>query len=44
VKDKLYKWFKEVENSPIREFDVVVKTFKNWQMEILNAFIRGFPI
>lgn len=42
VKEKLYEWFDEVKNSSIREFDSVVKTFKNWQTEILNAFIFSY--
>src|SRR5690625_3295522 len=42
VKENLYEWFEMVENSFIRNFDSVVKTFKNWQKEILNAFVYSY--
>lgn len=42
VKDKLHEWFDIVENSYLREFDSVVKTFKNWKTEILNAFVYKY--
>ncbi len=42
VKENLYKWFEMVKNSFIRNFDSVVKTFKNWQTEILNAFVYSY--
>src|SRR5699024_1215353 len=41
VKENLYKWFETVESSSLTAFNSVVKTFKNWQTEILNAFV--FP-
>lgn len=42
VKKKLYEWFNTVKNSRIKEFDSVVRTFKNWQKEILNAFVYPY--
>ncbi len=42
VKENLYEWFEMVENSPITAFDSVIKTFKNWQNEILNAFVYPY--
>ncbi len=42
VKEKLYEWFNTVKNSRIKEFDSVVRTFKNWQKEILNAFVYPY--
>ncbi len=42
VKEKLYEWFNTVKNSRIKAFDSVVKTFKNWQKEILNAFVYPY--
>jgi len=42
VKEHLYEWFEMVENSPITAFDSVIKTFKNWQNEILNAFVYPY--
>lgn len=42
VKENLYKWIGLVEKSRITEFDSVIKTFKNWQTEILNAFVYPY--
>lgn len=42
VKDKLHEWFDIVAHSYLREFDTVVKTFKNWKSEILNAFVYTY--
>jgi transposase len=38
----LEAWFNEVERSQLVPFKKVVKTFKNWFQEILNAFVYPF--
>lgn len=35
VKENLYKWFELVEKSHLTEFNSAIKTYKNWQTEIL---------
>lgn len=42
VKENLEEWFQMVENSSLQTFDSIVKTFMNWNKEILNAFVYPF--
>lgn len=42
MKQRLVEWYSQVENENIPEFKEVIKTFRNWQTEILNSFIFGY--
>lgn len=42
VKKKLYEFYQLVEESGIYAFQKVVKTFKNWEPEILNSFVFDY--
>lgn len=41
VKEELQAFYKQVESSGLEPFKQAVKTFQNWQVEILNSF--AFP-
>ena len=42
MKERLMDWYVQVEKEKIPEFIEVIKTFQNWQTEILNSFIFGY--
>lgn len=42
VKEELYKLYEIFEKEGISELTSVVKTFKNWQIEILNSFVYNY--
>lgn len=42
VKEELYQLYEKFEKEGISELSNVVKTFKNWQIEILNSFVYNF--
>lgn len=42
IKQRLAEWYNQVEKEDIPEFKKVIKTFQNWQNEILNSFIFGY--
>lgn len=42
VKEELYKLYEMFEEEGISELASVVKTFKNWQIEILNSFVYKY--
>lgn len=39
IEAKLKKWFIEVKNSIVREYDIAINTMKSWVKEIINSFI-----
>ncbi|BDH60778.1 ISL3 family transposase [Lysinibacillus sp. PLM2] len=42
IKEKLFEFYKQVEESNIPAFIKAIQTFKNWQVEILNSFSYGY--
>lgn len=42
VKQGLYSFYQQVEQSGIKEFMKAIETLKNWQTEIMNSFAFGY--
>lgn len=42
LKEGLYRFYRLIKEKGIPEFFPVIKTFQNWQKEILNTFIFGY--
>lgn len=42
LKEGLYRFYRLIKEKGIPEFFPVIKTFQNWQKEILNTFISGY--
>lgn len=42
IKEGLFQFYKQVEESGIPAFKRAIQTFKNWQTEILNSFTFGY--
>lgn len=38
IKEHLYAFYQQVQNANVPEFEKAVKTFQNWQKEIMNSF------
>lgn len=42
TKEKLYEFYKKVEQAGIPEFQKAIKTLQNWQVEVLNSFSYNY--